>query len=560
MGGLKRAAKELNRRTPALDALVSQGFVPSQPGDPDFSLAETPGTQLQFPAAAAEGRVRDVQVRAQNQLNAAQAAGIDITGSDFNELNQAARQGFVNRKRTLGESMLSWVGAPFEFVNLALQDFIDTDRNATLLDYGNALWGGIEDKTEFTERTGFRPISGSETLTMFGWAPNDEEGFQPERIARGLVDFTGSVLIDPLTYLTGGLAGLGRKAAVAAGRVAGTRTSSNVLRTINQVKKANPRAAQSEFIELIGKAAKQGDLTDYEKLLVRTHAQTMDDFGGVMKNHIDTLARGDLDDEVVAQLARYLKGTGKSTDDALDDLVKWYKGTGDASPLLEELALGNRIERELLRPLNQRNFLAINALALKELPRAYRGGLRIGVPAFSQRFADLSLEIPGTLGLGKKLIGDPIRAISKGLRALSPKKYGKMADAMKSGRLAFDAERPWLNGLRDGTLQPWQYFIGMSAFDNINNQYFRQAINASLLHHTNILREAAEVAGEDESVVWGAVLRRLEQSGDEDSLIRNIIEMSAEGGAAPLREGVDIGFAPEALTSLTSNPLPGSPR
>ena len=68
MGGLKRAAKELNRRTPALDQLVSQGFVPTQPGDPNFSLAETPGTQLQFPAAAAEGRVRDVQVRAQNQL------------------------------------------------------------------------------------------------------------------------------------------------------------------------------------------------------------------------------------------------------------------------------------------------------------------------------------------------------------------------------------------------------------------------------------------------------------------------------------------------------------
>jgi hypothetical protein len=183
-------------------------------------------------------------------------------------------------------------------------------------------------------------------------------------------------------------------------------------------------------------------------------------------------------------------------------------------------------------------------LALKELPRWSRGGLRIGVPAFSQRFANISVEIPGTRGLGKQLIGDPIREVSKGLRALSPKRYGKLADAMKSGRLAFDAERPWLNGLRDGTLQPWQYHIGMQAFDNINSQFFRQGINTSLIHHTNVLRKAAEVAGEDESAVWGAVLRRLEQSGDEESLIRNMIEMSAQGGT-PLREGVDIGFEPE---------------
>ena len=143
MGGLTRAMRTVTRRSPELRALIGGGFVPTQPGDPDFSRAQTPGTQLQFPAAAAESRIEDVLTRALNQLNAAQAAGIDVTGSEFDELNQAARQGFVDRKKTLGETMLGWVGAPFETVNLFIQDMIDPDRNASLLDYGNALWGGI---------------------------------------------------------------------------------------------------------------------------------------------------------------------------------------------------------------------------------------------------------------------------------------------------------------------------------------------------------------------------------------------------------------------------------
>ena len=239
MGGLVRAARQLSRRTPALSSLRG-GFTPTQPGDPDFSRAATPGTQLQFPAAAAESRVHDVRTRAVNQLNAASAAGLDVTSPEFNELNQAARQGYVNRKPTLGESLLGWVGAPFETVNLFIQDFIDTDKTASLRDYGNALWGGIEDNEQFFEDTGFRPESFSNTLTMFGWEPNDEPGFQPERILRGIADFGSSVLIDPLTYVTGGLAGLGRKTAVAAGRVGASRVSGNVMRATRSVRGANP--------------------------------------------------------------------------------------------------------------------------------------------------------------------------------------------------------------------------------------------------------------------------------------------------------------------------------
>lgn len=525
MGGLQRAARKLAKRTPNLDSLIGRGggggFQPTQLGDPDFSRAITPGSQLQFPAAASEGRVNDVRVRALNQLNAAQAAGIDTSTGDFDEIRQASRDGFIERKRTLGESLLGWVGAPFETINLFIQDFIDVDKQASLRDYGNALWGSIEDLSDFEERTGFKPRSFSETLTMFGWAPAEE--FGAESIFRGVVDFTGSMIIDPLTYVTGGLAGLGRTTALSFGRKAQRRITTNVLREVNAVRKAHPERNLDELSDILTKVSKEADnLTDWERHLVRTHGETDRSFRALMEDHVDEIALGDIEDDVVRQLGRYLGG--EKTDDAaqgFDDIIRYLEGGESATPLINDLALGSRIEKELLRPLNQRNFAAIEAFALKELPEWSRGGLRLGLPAFSTKLAKYTVPIPGTIGLGKKVIGDPVRDISKRLRALSPK-YGKLADAISSGRTSFDGPRALMNGMRDGTLKPWQYMIGATAFDNLNNKAFVQQMRNGLAHHARLVLQASEEAGEDPKVSMGTLLRRLEQSGDAESLAKEL--------------------------------------
>ena len=517
MGGLSNAARQIARRTPTLDR--RRGQVITQPGDPDFSRSVTPGTQLQFPAAAAESRVLDVKTRAINQLNAAQAAGMDVTGPEFEELNQAARQGYLTRKPTLGETMLGWVGAPFETANLFIQDMLDPERNASLGDYANTLWGGIEDKGKFSEETGFRPESFSETMTMFGWAPNDDPGFQPERILRGIADFSGSVLIDPLTYLTGGLAGLGRKAAVATGRSAMSRVTDDLVRMIDDGK------GLDKFGNVKKSVIDASDAGDYSKQLARTHQSTMDDMQKIHRKYVDEVARGDADGEIVNDLQRYL-------------------GSADEGAFYEnyqELAILSRLEKEVLRPLNRRDFLGIDPLALKELPLWSRGGLRLAVPAFSKRFAEIGFEIPHTRGLGRKLVGDPLRDVSAALKKHSDK-YTNIADALSSGRKAFDVDRPWLNGLRNGTIEPWQYHIAKPAMDNIRNQAGRQQVTATIAHHSRVLLEQAEIAGVEPEAMWRTVSERMQNVGDDQPLWDEANKlMDAMTGSDVLTETVSVG-------------------
>ena len=89
MGGLKRALRR--RHTTPLSALNRRPSLPNlQLGDPDFSRARFPGSQQQYPAAATQEGVNANRTRAINQLNAAQAAGIDTNTGDFDELRTVA--------------------------------------------------------------------------------------------------------------------------------------------------------------------------------------------------------------------------------------------------------------------------------------------------------------------------------------------------------------------------------------------------------------------------------------------------------------------------------------
>ena len=522
------SASRRRRRTPtALNQLMgSQGTeLPAQFGDPDFSLSETPGSQLQFPGNAATSRVQDVKTRATNQLNAAAAAGIDTSGGKYDQLRRAAGLGTTKRERSLGESMLGWLGAPFEFIQLAFQDtFQEGGATASIADYANTLWGGIEDREEFAERTGLKPWSGSETLTMFGWEP--AENFGPEAALRGIFDFGFSMVTDPLTYLTGGLAGLGRKAAMTGARrfQFGVARDLRILvddgKNLVQPIVKNGKIVNAHEVGNVSKEAlERSGASPYVKELGRTRKKTIDDFTEEMGEHFDDIAQGNMDNPVVAQLNRYLGG-GSSAKFGDDVFKNW-----------EELAMARRISREVVEPLSGRNFAAVSAIAIKELPMWMRGGLRLGPPAFSRRLGEIGVEIPGTRGLGRKLVGNPMRKLSDGMKEFSPK-YKKIADAMSSGRLSFDAYRPLMNGLRDGTLPAWQFHIAATAIDNVNNQHFRQQVTATLAHHGKVLGEAADSALQDRDEVMRTVLERLGRSSDDIALMEQAqkgAQMSAGG-------------------------------
>ena len=114
------------RRRPDVAARVF-----SQPGDPAFSLGVTPSSQAQFHAAAAESRQFDNQGRSQNILLDAQRVGVDTSQPKYDPIQSAAKDGFLPRALTLGESLIGWLDGPRQAVNLMVQDLVGGEADAS---------------------------------------------------------------------------------------------------------------------------------------------------------------------------------------------------------------------------------------------------------------------------------------------------------------------------------------------------------------------------------------------------------------------------------------------
>jgi hypothetical protein len=473
------------------------GAIQTQPGDPNFSLATNPSSQAQFPAAAGESRLQDVQGRATNALGNAYNAGYDTSAPAFDPLNEASQQGFTQRALTLGEGLLGWIDGPRQAVNLLIQDIAGGEpedlRNPNFGDYWNTLWGGMEDEEGFMQETGLNPRSGSHTIDMFGWSPEDDF---LGRAARGVVDFGFQILTDPLTYVTFGLSGLGKKAAQGAAR-----------------------ALQKESVDAIMPILKSGivddaalvGLTDYQRYLVNNIDAIQAEFGNDMLGFVDNLG-GDFAPDVKRGLNRYLGEDGNP----------WAKTT--------ELAIANRIANEVMKPLIARNFRAINPLARAELPLWARGGARISIP-FTQNNLRHGAQIPGTIGVGKSLIGDPLREVSRRLKAFGP--YNTMANRIESAKNAMDQWRPLLEGLKtpgSEGIAGWQYHIAMDALDSIHNQGAKEFITATLGAKFKTISDLAEGAGLDISEVNSLIMNRLESVDINGVALRQAGKLFGEGG------------------------------
>ncbi|KKL81992.1 hypothetical protein LCGC14_1989200, partial [marine sediment metagenome] len=109
------------------------------------------------------------------------------------------------------------------------------------------------------------------------------------------------------------------------------------------------------------------------------------------------------------------------------------------------------------------------------------------------------------------------------------KGYKKMASAIGNSQLGFDAYRPIMNGLREGTLAPWQFHIIANSIDNIHNQNARNKITIALGFHGKELTEAAEAAGQDPDRVMRTLLDDLEGISDEKEALAEIMELADVG-------------------------------
>jgi hypothetical protein len=504
----------------------ASAFVQTQPGDPDWSPSQDPRSQAQFPAAAAERRVFEGKQYAQNRMAEAQKLGYDTSHPDFDPIKETAEKGFGERALTMGESIIGWIDGPRQAMNLLLQDIAggaadEGLRDPTIGDYFNVFFGGLDDYEGFTRETGLNPQSGSATLDMFGWAEADAWW---ERGLRGMAHFGLDVAIDPLTYLTFGLSGLGKKVAA---RTAQKFTDDVVAWTLPKWRDGTLGAAAAALPE--GHYLRQ-----ISKNLDDTVAQFKDEFGDVLTPNLGVAER---------------KGaTHNKLHATLEDVVT--HATNDAEIVIEA-AIRQKVGKEVMVPVVARDFANVNKAALELLPKFMHGGARIGVPfvagagpknlfddagqATLGHLATLQrgIVIPGTQGLGRKLVGDPVRNIAERLGKAAPKSAGGLADILKKANSMSDIDNGILRALRLGEIEPWQYQIARSSLDNIFNLSKRSEIAGRMNKHLSELQTLVEGSEDTVDSAFARVFDTIHKSNPDDEIIRNLSALGLGGDIEP---------------------------
>lgn len=476
----------------------------TQPGDPDFSPSRVAGRTVQYPAAAAEQRQFEVQRYAQNRLIEGQQFGFDTSQGQYDQLNEAAEKGFLERALTLGESIIGWIDGPRQAINLMIQDLVGGEaeigkRDPNIGDYFNAFFSGIDDSEGFEIATGLNPVSGSTTLDMFGWEV-PEDGWA--RFGRGVSHFIFDLAIDPLTYVTFGLSGLGKKVAAQTGKQFMDDTARWIL----------PRF-------------KAGTLADDIAQLPADHyfrriGSNLDDIIDSFKTKIDDLAEAN---------------GGVLPADALESVNRQLTEEAYEAGIVE-LAIKQRVGEEVLKPLVGRDFAKIPEAAKALLPKYAHGGARISVP-FTRgrlhRLVDESGEflgtarksgtlqagwvIPGSVGAGRK-ITNPLRKASAALRGTS-NKYSGLADVLEKAKTSLDVDEAMLRALKEGTIEPWQYSIVTAYTDSTANLAVREQVAGQMNKHFRDIQGLVEGTEFTSADVLSAIYDDIEKANPDNALM-----------------------------------------
>ena len=469
-------------------------------GDPDFAPAAS--SQGQVPGAAAQQIIFDNQRSAQNLLNDAGVQGFDVSGSQYDKIREQADTGVIDEGLSFVGSLVGWINGPFQAAQMLIQDIAtynpaEGKTDAGWGDYADALFGGLNDPGEFTERTGLDPTSGSHTLDILGWAPEDEDNTFG-RVTRGIADFTFSTLTDPISYITFGLSGLGKKAALSASNALSKRVSSKLVTLATSEGSVLGKTALDDLLE----AGSKG-LTGYERHLAKNTNEILDDFWKAVDGKME--ANG-----------------GDLPDDVLDALNRWF---GDVEALADpakvlEAAYAHRIGKDVAKPFINRDFGQIHKLALDDLPAYAKGGARIAVP-WTKNTLESGLLIPGTQGLGRQMVGDPIRKLTAGLGQKFPK-TAWIPEQMRKATSKMDQMAPLLRALRNGDIEGWQWHIASGAIDAMNNNAARHTISTQMNSQWNHITGLAEDANVDIGALGQDIMTRLEGANIDDVLLKQI--------------------------------------
>ncbi len=392
----------------------------TMPGDPEFSIGRA-GSQEQFPAAAAQARILRNKQQAQRVADLMTQIGVAVPEN----MQHISETGLPQEEGNLLSSFGKVIDMPRRMINFGIQDVLagreenrpgGNFRSPTAKDYWDAFLGK---DTEVMLNTGHRPSSGSDTVALLGW--EEEDDFQG-KVLRGIATFGLETLTDPLTYLTFGASALGKKVLARAGDAAAT--------------------------NVVNKAVREG-------VTEGMHGKFRSIFDDALELHTNELT-GKYADEIAEMTAlEDFKGLDELADRVMkeaDDLA--YKDTLGAA------------RDEIVTPLLQRNF---GDQAVKDwdefIPAYAKGGARFALPFTGEKGLSKGWVIPGTQGLGRKLVGDKVRGVSQKIRSISPR-YDKVAGVLESVGKNMDIDGALMLGVKKGQITGGQYLAAKDAIAN----------------------------------------------------------------------------------------------
>lgn len=383
------------------------------PGDPDYSIARAP-SQSQFPAAAGEKRLEANKAQAEKVATLMQQIGVSVP----EEVEHVRQAGEAMPEGNLFSNILTGLGAPFRAVNLGVQDIVGGEAasgfdNPTPRDYWDAFMGKDLD---VMLRTGLNPSSGSETIALMGW---EEEKELPGKVGRGVVTFLYEALVDPTSYLTFGASGLGRKVLSETGDLAARQ---------------------------VAEEAAEGVISS------GLHKRFNEKFLSYQKDFYDDAVRN-FDDDLLDTM------TTEEAQAAMDGLME------QATKQAKGVTLRDARD-EVVGPLVSRNF---GDPALREwgefLPAYAQGGARFSIPFFGKRSLAHGWTLPGTQGLGRRFVGDKVRAVSDKFKAISPA-YDKIAKTLSNLATGADMDKALLRAVAQGSITGGDYMLAKHGIAN----------------------------------------------------------------------------------------------
>lgn len=372
-------------------------------GSPKAVNPQSFSTAAQFPASLGEERLESNQSSATRLLN-------DYPELEGNaDIRQIEETGFLDKaKRAVGgflqatglDTALRFIDTPRRLIQLGAMDVFGGDSK-----YGKEITAGnywevaTQQDQRLVDRLGaevvgeYGDLSGSVIFDALGWEKTDNF---LNNFFRGTTQFIYDAATDPTTYISAGLAGLGKKAATEAAEL-----------TLRDAAKAAARRVTGQLDE-VGESALEASM----RTTIKAEAE-------VLTNARFAKAVAEVGDDV-------MDGTAKSSlrnklfNEAVDEVEltvgdSWT--TRVAQPIINKdfASLPEEyITHHATRNMTEAELKAAGLFGEAKTAPWTTGGLRFGSPFGKRTFG----SIPGTRGLGRKIVGDPVR---KGIKKATTK-------------------------------------------------------------------------------------------------------------------------------------------